>query len=162
LNNNKIEILFQKLFFLFRDLKNSSLRLEPFSGGDTLKLIKRLREFEYDADANNWDDATKLRKFPTYLRDYGLLWYDQNVKRAVAGPTTWADLKTLITRDLLSTDNKSYLHTEIMRLKQENNESVYNSILTKRDLCLELDDNMKDVDMIEHLYQGMKPEIAMT
>jgi hypothetical protein len=141
---------------------NSSLRLEPFSGRDTRELIKWLREFEYHADANNWDDAAKLRKFPTYLRDYGLLWYDQNVKRAVAGPTTWADLKSLITRDLLSTDHKSYLHTEIMRRKQGNSESVYNYILAKRDLCLELDASMKDVDMIEHLYQGMKPEIAKT
>jgi hypothetical protein len=139
---------------------NSSLRLEPFSGRDTRELIKWLREFEYHADANNWDDAAKLRKFPTYLRDYGLLWYDQNVKRAVSGPTTWAELKALITRDLLSTDHKSYLHTEIIRRKQGNSESVFNYILAKRDLCLELDDSMRDADMIEHLYQGMKPEIA--
>jgi hypothetical protein len=59
---------------------NSSLRLDPLSGRDTRELIKWLREFEYHADANNWDDAAKLRKFPTYLRDYGLFWYDQNVK----------------------------------------------------------------------------------
>ncbi len=105
-------------------MTNSSLRLERFSGRDTRELLKWLREFDYHADANNWDDAAKLCKFPTYLRDYGLLWYDQNVKRTVAEPTTWADLKTLITRDLLSTDHKSYLHTEIMRRRQGNNESV--------------------------------------
>jgi transposase InsO family protein len=139
---------------------NSSLRLEPFSGRDTRELIKWLREFEYHADANNWDDAAKLRKFPTYLRDYGLLWYDQNVKRAASGPTTWAELKALITKDLLSTDHKSYLHSEIIRRKQGNSESVYNYILAKRDLCLELDESMRDPDMIEQLYQGMKPEIA--
>ncbi len=39
---------------------NSSLRLEPFSGID-YELIKWLREFEYHADANNWDDAAKMR-----------------------------------------------------------------------------------------------------
>jgi hypothetical protein len=33
--------------------KNSSLRLEPFSGRDSRELVKWLREFEYHADANN-------------------------------------------------------------------------------------------------------------
>jgi hypothetical protein len=139
---------------------NSSLRLEPFSGRDSRELVKWLREFEYHADANNWDDAVKLRKFPTYLRDYGLLWYDQNVKRNAAAPTTWDALKNMITNDLLSTDHRSYLHSEIRCRKQAPNESVYNYILAKRDLCLELDGSMSDRDMIEHLFQGMKPEIA--
>jgi hypothetical protein len=67
---------------------NKSLRLEPFSDRDTRELIKWLREFEYHADVNNWDDAAKTRKFPTYLGDYGFLWYDQNVKRATSGPIT--------------------------------------------------------------------------
>jgi hypothetical protein len=35
-----------------------------------------------------------------------------------------------------------------------------NYILPNRDLCLKLDDSIKDAAMIEHLYQGMKPEIA--
>jgi hypothetical protein len=139
---------------------NSSLRLEPFSGRDSRELLKWLREFEYHADANNWVDAAKLRKFPTYLRDYGLLWYDQNVKRNTAAPTTWDALKKLLTNNLLSTDHRSYLHGEIRRRKQAPNESVYNYILAKRDLCLELDDSMSDQDMIEHLFQGIKPEIA--
>ncbi len=55
---------------------NSSLRLEPFSGRDSRELVKWLREFKYRVDENNWDDAAKLRKFPTYLRIYGLLWYN--------------------------------------------------------------------------------------
>ncbi len=89
-----------------------------------------------------------------------MLWYDQNVKRNTAAPTTWDALKKLITNDLLSTDHRSYLHGEIDRRKQAPDESVYNYILAKRDLCLELDDSMSDQDMIEHLSQGMKPEIA--
>jgi hypothetical protein len=139
---------------------SSSLRLEPFSGRDNRELVKWLREFEYHADANNWDDAAKLRKFPTYLRDYGLLWYDQNVKRNANAPTTWEALKKLITNDLLSTDHRSYLHSEIRCRKQAPNESVYNYILAKRDLCLELNDSMSDRDMIQYLFQGMKPDIA--
>ncbi len=52
------------------------------------------------------------------------------------------------------------MHGEIRCRKQIPNDSVYNYILAKRDLCLELDDSMSDRDMIEHLFQGMKPEIA--
>jgi hypothetical protein len=139
---------------------SSHLRLEPFTGRDNRELVKWLREFEYHAEANNWDDATKLRKFPIHLRDYGLLWFDQNVKRSSTPPTTWRELKSLILDDLLSTDHRSYLHTEIRRRKQAPNESVYNYILVKRDLCLELDDRMSDSDLIEYLFQGLKPEIA--
>ncbi len=50
--------------------------------------------------------------------------------------------------------------SEIRRRKQAPNENVYNYILAKRDLCLELIDGMSDRDMIEPLLQGMKPEIA--
>jgi hypothetical protein len=138
----------------------STLNLKPFTGYDSRELEKWLREFEYHAEANNWDDAIKMRKFPIYLRDYGLLWYDQNVKRSPSPPTSWRELKQLILNDLLSTDHKSYLYNEIIHCKQASNESVYNYILTKRDLCLELDDRMKDSDLIEYLFQGLKPEIA--
>jgi hypothetical protein len=110
---------------------NSSLRLEPFSGHNSRELVKRLREFEYHADENNWDDAAKLRKLPTYLRIYGLLWYGQNIKGNAAAPITWDALKNLITSDLLSTDHRSFLHSEIRRCKQVPNERVYNYILAK-------------------------------
>jgi hypothetical protein len=69
-------------------------------------------------------------------------------------------MKKLILDDLLSTDHRSYLHTEIRRRKQAPKESVYNYILAKRDLCLELNDGMSETDLIEYLFQGLKPEIA--
>jgi dihydroorotate dehydrogenase len=35
-----------------------------------------------------------------------------------------------------------------------------NYILPNPDLCLELDDSIKNTAVIEHLYQGVKPKIA--
>ena len=138
----------------------SKLSIEPFTGRNPRALSKWLRQWEIDADSANWDDTIKLRKFPSYLRDYSALWYDQNVKRRAVPPSTWQELKRLIKADLLSADHKSYLHGEIRNRKQAPNESVYNYILAMRDLCYELDNAMSDEDVLEHIYRGMNPEIA--
>ena len=56
-------------------ISNTSMKIRPFCGGPT--VYEWLREYEVMTQTSDWDEATKLKKFPMFLREGAAGWYEE-------------------------------------------------------------------------------------
>ena len=74
-------------------------RLDTFSGEKPAELGRWLEDFEYIAEAQNWTNGVKMRKFPLYLTGSAREWHNLYVRDAgEKAPREFEDLKEAFKR----------------------------------------------------------------
>ena len=93
-------------------------RLDTFTG--TSDFHEFVSQFEIHAAARNWDEATKARWLPTYLRGPALSYY--NDKKDELG--TFEALKNGLSKNFGKVYDKDLMLQKLYTIRQRDNESV--------------------------------------
>ena len=133
-----------------------------FLGGSSdQNIVSWLEEFDLRTTAHKWDDATKLRKLPLFLGDNARDWYFIYVKNGGEdAPDSWADMRKLMLRHFLASDYESFLRRELNRRVQRAQEGVVNYAIAKKALCIRLNPDMSDKEIMDWVIEGLDLDIS--
>jgi hypothetical protein len=135
-------------------------RIEYFSGSCNEDVTEWIANYETQAKLRKWDNELRLRKVGAYLKNTASDWHRYCVENLKNPIVDWDIFVELMKKTFLSDDASSCIKKKLKDRKQGLNEAVSNYILEKKILCMKLDSNMSDEEVIEYMYQGMQPEMC--
>ena len=143
---------------------NQKLGIGLFVGGKCSQdIISWLQEYEIRSRAHNWDDSARFRKLPLYLGEVARDWFYVYVScGGENAPKNWSELKNLMRAHFLPSDYKTYLRGELNCRIQKQGESAADYAISKHALCLKLDEDMVENEIMERVIEGLNPEVAQS
>ena len=137
--------------------RNKDLKIPPFDGEESYKVIDFIEEYEERGRCNDWSNSDLFNHFALYLTGNAKSWHKLTMQANDSPPTTWCSLKELFIQQYMPKDKKRYFRTLIQERKQKYSESVLQYIIDIRSLCYQMDDEMSENDIIDHLFDGFTP-----
>ena len=137
--------------------RNKDLKIPPFDGEESYKVIDFIEEYEERDRCNDWSNSDLFNHFALYLTGNAKSWHKLTMQANDSPPTTWCSLKELFIQQYMPKDKKRYFRTLIQERKQKYSESVLQYIIDIRSLCYQMDDETSESDIIDHLFDGLLP-----
>lgn len=136
-------------------------KIEPCNGKSYSNLLLFLRGFEDYADTYHWNDNERVTQVAYYLKDDAKTWYHQVAKNLInEKKICWENFKKEIKEYFLPVNWISSLKDELRKRCQQPQEPLANYVLAKLELCDQIDPTMSEADKLDHLFNGLAPEIA--
>lgn len=136
---------------------NNYIKVKPFSGNGDEDIISWLDR--YEAFADGWNDGSKVAKIRAFLSGTAEKWFNVHVK---GQGLTFDELKDAMKAQFLPMNYQSYLKQKLFTRKQKFDETVASFIIEIEDIIQRVDGDMPEVDKVNYLLNGMRPEIAKT
>ena len=137
--------------------RNKDLKLTPYDGAISYRVEDFIDEYEERARGRDWTNSDMFERFGLYLDGTAKSWYKLTLQANPKPPTDWFELKELFIKEFMPKDKKRYFRNLIAERKQKYTESVLHYIIDIRCLCFRLDENMKETDVIDYLFDGLLP-----
>ena len=139
--------------------RSNDINVDNFHG-DFTKLPEFLTQYKIAAEANDWSDRDKAKKFPVYLRDLALEAY-QNIPEADRGDFKKVEEQFKIN---ILTDDVTLLYSRKFRTrKQFKDESIAEYAYELKKLAKrafpELQDVQLDSYLMDQFLEGVRPDM---
>ena len=141
-------------------MSTSSMKIAPFTGsGPGSDIVKWLEDFSDIAESQNWDEYTKLKKFPAYLAGVAKDFYKLYVKEATPAVDSWSALCKIFREGFLPTEYTTHLRNKLRTKKQGLFQKTVIYIFEMQALCKQYNRKMPEEEIVDYIVQGLLPPI---
>lgn len=146
---------------LSKNLHARAPKIEDFSGEEYDDIMSWLEQFNFAAEAQNWDDSDKIKKIGQYLKGEAFEWYRMNVRDNPdrSAVDKFDKISKMLIADYNPVDAEEFYRVKLDEIKQKHM-AVGHYLLKVRTLCHRVDKNMKEEMIMRHMFRGMDPKLA--
>lgn len=134
------------------------IKAGTFSGLPSEDVHEFLHKFKTASVCNHWTEKTKIELFPTHLTSTPYKWF--SLYKQEHNTIDWNDLEQEFVKAFSPVALIEDLQTVLDNRTQGDNESPMQFLYEIIHLCKRIEPDMTDKKVIEHVIQGIKPEIC--
>ena len=139
--------------------KGGPIKITPYDGEISYRAEEFINDYEERSKAKNWSEQNKFDRFGLYLTGVAKNWHKLILKAEDEPPSTWRELKLRFLEQFMPVDSKRYYREHVLRRKQGVKEPVSQYIIEKRMLCFQMDSDLDEEDIVDHVFDGLLPEL---
>jgi len=127
-----------------------------FAGYPTEHVGDFLDQYSLAAESNNWEEATKLKLFPTHLQHSAKIWF--NLYKNRNPNPTWDDLEREFRKAFTYAAQADSLSAVMQRKTHSKEDSLLNFFLDVVSTCKRYNPAISDKEVIRYFLQSVRPE----